>query len=384
MHYDFTTCAARGVTDNIKWNRYADRDVLPLWVADMDFACAPQITAALQARVAAGSFGYSEPTDEVIAALCLALRRDYGWEIAPEWLIPLPGLVTGLNVACRTAAGAADPVLTATPVYPPFMSATHFSGRPLIKLPLLEPDGSAGWRWDLPALAAAAPTARTLLLCHPHNPVGRAWRQEELAALADIARQNDLLVVSDEIHCDLLLEPGARHTPFAKLAPDLAHRTITLMAPSKTYNIAGLGCAFAVIADPALRHAFQHAMRGIVPHVNLLGYVGAAAAYRDATDWRTQLLTVLRGNRERVVSAVHGMPGLKLAPPEATYLAWIDCRPAGLTQPQRFFEAAGVGLSDGADFGAPGFVRLNFGCPAPALDEALARMARALQQARST
>lgn len=378
MRYDFTTPAVQAVADNIKWNKYAGRDVLPLWVADMDFASPPEITAALQQRVASASFGYSEPTPGVIAAVLGAMWRDYGWTVAPEWLVPLPGLVAGLNIACRATGGAADAVLSATPIYPPFMSAPAFSGRPLLKVPLLEPTGDEGWRWDWAALEREAAGARTLLLCHPHNPVGRVWTADELDRLAAIALRHDLTVVSDEIHCDLLLEPGARHTPLATLSLALAARTITLMAPSKTYNVAGLACAFAIIADAGLRHAFQRAMRGIVPHVNLLGYVAAEAAYRDGVAWRDELIAVLRRNRDRVIEALDGVAGLRVAPPEATYLAWIDCRSAGIASPQRFFEEAGVGLSDGADFGLPGFVRLNFGCPEATLTQALARMRKAL------
>ncbi|GLS05546.1 aspartate aminotransferase [Chitiniphilus shinanonensis] len=380
MPYDFTRSASREVADNIKWNRYAGRDVLAMWVADMDFASPPEVTAALAARVASGSFGYSEPTREMVGAVLGAARRDYGWQIAPEWLVPLPGLVTGLNVACRAVGQPGDAVLTATPVYPPFMSAPQYSERTLLKVPLLEPDDALPWRWDLPALDAAAAGARVLLLCHPHNPVGRAWDRAELEAIADIARRRDLVVVSDEIHCDLLLEPGARHLPFAMLSPDAAQRSITLMAASKTYNVAGLGCAFAVVPDAGLRHAFQRAMRGIVPHPNLLGLTATAAAYGQGAAWRAELLEVLRANRDAIVAALDGVAGVRVLPAQATYLAWIDCRGAGLEHPQAFFEAAGVGLSDGADFGAPGFVRLNFGCPSATLAAALTRMRAALDK----
>ncbi|TJZ65805.1 MalY/PatB family protein [Chitiniphilus eburneus] len=379
MPYDFTRSASREVADNIKWNRYAGRDVLAMWVADMDFASPPEVTAALAARVASGSFGYSEPTREMVGAVLGAAQRDYGWRVAPEWLVPLPGLVTGLNVACRAVGQPGDGVLTATPVYPPFMSAPQYSERTLVKVPLLEPAGMLPWRWDLPALDAAAASARTLLLCHPHNPVGRAWDRAELEAIADIAEKRDLVVVSDEIHCDLLLEPGARHLPFAMLSPDAAKRSITLMAASKTYNVAGLGCAFAIVPDAGLRHAFQRATRGIVPHPNLLGLTATAAAYGQGAVWRAELLDILRANRNAVTAALNGVAGLRVAPAQATYLAWIDCRGAGLDHPQAFFETAGVGLSDGADFGAPGFVRLNFGCPSSTLAEALTRMRRALE-----
>lgn len=377
MPYDFDTVIDRRQSDSLKWRKYAGRDVLPLWVADMDFASPPEVVAALQARVAHGVFGYADATEEVVGAILVALQRDYGWQVDPHWLIPLPGLVSGLNIACRAIGQPGDGIITAIPVYPPFLSAPTNSERQTLPVPLKQEDGR--WLWDFAALEAAITvTTKGLLLCHPHNPVGRAWTHDELMALADFARHHNLVVISDEIHCELLLEPGLRHTPFALLSPETAARTITLMAPSKTYNVPGLGCGFAIISDPELRQQFRLAMQGIVPHNNALSYVAAAAAYRDGAAWRSELLSYLRGNRDRVLQALDGVAGLKVSPVEATYLAWIDCRDAGIHNPVQFFEQAGVGLSNGMEFGAPGFVRLNFGCPRATLDEALVRMHKAL------
>jgi cystathionine beta-lyase len=208
------------------------------------------------------------------------LRREYSWPIAPEWIVWLPGLVTGLNVACRAVDGD---VLTATPIYPPFLSAPTFSGRNLQRCELRQSDGD--WQWDKLALKSAlTATTRLFLLCHPHNPVGRCWSRDELLDLATFAEENDLVVCSDEIHCGLILDRDKRHIPFASLSPEAAKRSITLMAPSKTYNIPGLGCAFAVISDASLRHRFERIMHGIVPHVNVLGLAACEAAYRDS--WR--------------------------------------------------------------------------------------------------
>jgi cystathionine beta-lyase len=231
------------------------------------------------------------------------------------------------------------------------------------------------WGWDFAALEAAlTPETRLLLLCHPHNPVGRAWTLAELEAISYFCQRHDLLVCSDEIHCGLVLDGGGAHLPLACVDANIARRSITLMAPSKTYNIPGLGCAFAVIPDPALRRRFLAAMNGIVPHVNLLGLAACEAAYRDCDDWHAALINYLSANRDAVESAVAEMPGLAMTHVEATYLAWIDVRTLGVEQPAAFFEAAGVGLSDGADFGLPGWLRLNFGCPRSTLDSALARM----------
>jgi cystathionine beta-lyase len=370
QRFDFERVIDRRSGDSLKWNRYADRDVLPLWVADMDFDAPPAIITALAQRVAQGCLGYAEPWPALTDSVLAHLQREYAWRVAPEWLVWLPGLVCGINVACRTIDGG---VLTATPVYPPFLSAPRLSGRELVKVPLRLSE--ARWSWDFAALEAVlTPATRLLLLCHPHNPVGRAWDAGELAELAAFCERHELFVCSDEIHCGLLLDPGLRHRPLALVDEALASRCITLMAPSKTYNIPGLGCAFAVISDSELRRRFCTVMRGIVPDVNVLGLAAAQAAYRDCEDWRQALIEVLRGNRDRVQAVVGALPGLAMTSVEATYLAWIDARGLGVADPAKFFEDAGVGLSNGVDFGLPGWVRLNFGCPRATLDAALERM----------
>ncbi len=375
MPFDFTTPINRRPTDSIKWRKYADRDIVPMWVADMDFAAPPAVLDAIRARVDHGVLGYGSTTPEFLSAIVDALARDYDWTIDPAWIVPLSGLVSGLNIAARAIGEPGDAIVTATPVYPHLFTSPGNMGRESIRIPLRE---DRNWSWDLAALAAAhTPRTRGLMLCHPHNPVGRAWRDDELQGVAAHAEAHDLIVVSDEIHCDLLLEPGLRHRPFASLSPESARRTITLMAPSKTYNIPGLGAAFAVIASDSLRRRFQSAMAGIVPHLNILGMAATVAAYRDGVPWRTELLEVLRANRERV-QVLNGLPGIRVNRPEATYLAWVDVRGLGLDDPVAFFESAGVGLSDGRDFGAEGFVRLNFGCPPAQLEEGLARICRAV------
>ncbi|WP_153147106.1 MalY/PatB family protein [Dechloromonas sp. H13] len=364
-------------SDSIKWGKYAGRDILPLWVADMDFAAPPAVVDALQRRIAHGVFGYGGPSPALVESVLAHLDDEYGWAIEPQWIVWLPGLVTGLNVACRAVDGE---VLTATPVYPPFLSAPRFSGRKLNRVELACRGGR--WQWDKNALQNASTAAtRLFLLCHPHNPVGRCWSTDELRDLAAFAEANDLIVCSDEIHCGLILDADKRHIPFASLSPEAAKRSITLMAPSKTYNIPGLGCAFAVIPDAALRRRFLRAMDGIVPHVNVLGFAACEAAYRDCGDWHRELIAYLAGNRDLVAAAVDAENGAKMSPVEATYLAWIDVRELGLADPARHFEAHGLGLSDGTDFGAPGWMRLNFGCARATLAQALARFAAACRAA---
>jgi len=375
--FDFDTTIDRSGTGSEKWDRYQGRDVIPLWVADMDFRSPPAVIAALHERVEHGVFGYTHPPQGLIEAVLEHLERDFCWQVPPEWLVWLPGLVCGLNVLSRAVGEAGDEVITFTPVYPPFMSAPTLSQRSTVKVPLMLDGGR--WVADLDALERAI-TSRTklLLLCSPHNPVGRAWSREELQQFADVAERHDLVIGSDDIHAGLILDEGIRHLPIAALSPETARRTITLLAPSKTYNIPGLGCSFAVISDPALRKSFIRAAGRIVPHVNLLGYTAAEAAYRHGEGWRQALLSYLRGNRDLVEDAIRKMPGLTMTPVEATYLAWIDARAAGLEDPGAFFENAGVGLSNGSDFDAAGYVRLNFGCSRILLKRALQRMEAAL------
>lgn len=368
------------LNDAIKWGKYAGTDILPMWIADMDFAVATPIQEALQQRISHGVLGYPQVTREVVDAVLLHLSRDLGWQVDPDWLVWLPGLVTGLNVACRSIGEAEDGVLTAVPIYPPFMSAPHLSGRRLQTFQLTQAANSGKWLWDIDAmLAAADDSTRLLMLCNPHNPVGRVWHRDELLAIADIAEQRDWIVCSDDIHCELVLEQGVRYTPLASLSPEIARRTITLFAPSKTYNIPGLGASFAVVPDATLRRRFERAMAGIVPHINVLGYTGMVAAYTQGVPWRDAVVRYLRDNRDHLVRAIRGIPGLSMHSPEATYLAWIDAsgiaRPSGLTA-AAFFEQAGLGLSAGQDFlpGGTDYVRLNFACTRKTLDLAISRL----------
>jgi cysteine-S-conjugate beta-lyase len=376
--YDFDTPLERRGTASLKWEKYKSRDIIPLWVADMDFRSPPSVIRALKNRVDYGVFGYTIPPDELIETVIAMLEARYAWKVRPEWLVWLPGLVTGLNVACRAVGQEGDDVMTAVPVYPPFLTAPGHFRRNLIKVALNEENNR--WQFDFGRLEQSI-TAQTRLfmLCNPHNPVGRVYQRDELAELAAICCRHDIIICSDEIHCDLILDRAKRHIPTAALDPEIAARTITLMAPSKTYNIPGLGCAFAVISEQNLRQKFKNAMAGIVPDVNALGFTAARAAFEDGARWQAELLEYLRGNRDAVEQAVGRMDRLSMAPVEGTYLAWIDVRAAGLNNPLVFFEEAGVGLQDGIEFDGPGFMRLNFGCPRRLLAEALNRMAAALK-----
>ena len=377
--FDFNVPVERRNTASMKWHKYKDKDIIPLWVADMDFCSPPAVIEALQQRIAHGVFGYTVAPDSLKTLVAEKLAADYNWSIESDWLVWLPGLVTGFNVACRAVGKDNDDVMTAVPVYPHFLTAPQNSRRNLIKVLLQEKDNQ--WTFDFDRLEKAiTPDTRLFILCNPHNPVGRVFGRDELNTLAAICEKHDIVICSDEIHCELILDRDKTHIPTATLDTEIARRTITLMSPSKTFNLPGLGCAFAVISQKKLRRRFIRVMAGIVPHVNVMGYTAAEAAYRDCADWHAQLLEYLRGNRDAAARAIAAMPGLSMSPVEATYLAWIDVRSAHLPDPVRFFEDAGVGLQDGVEFGGPGFVRLNFGCRRPLLETALDRMATAIKK----
>jgi cysteine-S-conjugate beta-lyase len=377
MKHDFDRTIDRHNVPGEKWGRYAGRDILPLWVADMDFPAPPEVLVALRQRIDHGVFGYTHPWPSLTRAVVDGIARDHDWHIEADWLVWLPGIVTGLNLACRAVAPPGSKVFTATPVYPPFLAVPGNNDCALRTVPLEERAGR--WEWNRTATEAALDDAtRLFLLCNPHNPTGRVFDADELAWIVSLAERHDLVICSDEIHCGLVLDESSPHRPTATLSPQAARRTITLMAPSKTWNIPGLYCSFAIIPDASLRRRFTHAMRGIVPTPNVLGLVATEAAYRDGHAWRQSLLAYLRGNCDVVMEEIVRMPGLRTTRPEATYLAWLDCRASGIENPAGFFEAAGVGLSDGAPFGMSGFLRLNFGCTRATLREALRRMRSAL------
>ena len=382
MTFDFETVLERRGTDSQKWQKYAGRDILPLWVTDMDFKSSPAIISALQERVAQGIFGYARPVQSTVDAFVSALEQRYGWRIDPDWLVWLPGLVVGLNLTAQAFAQTGEEVLTLIPIYPPFMSAPKNSGRVSVQVPLHLDSAARRWEIDWPSLEkAVTPRTRIFLLCNPHNPVARVWRREELVRIGEFCVRHNLVLCSDEIHCDLILN-DLPHIPTALLGPEIARRTITLMAPSKTYNVPGLGTSIAIIPDPQLRARFVRASAGVMAEVTSLGFTACEAAYRDSEAWRQALLATLRSNRDLILDfTARELPGVSIeAPIEATYLAWFNIAPLKLADPIAHFEKHGVGLSDGAYFGSSRgeHLRLNFGCPRATLTEALARMKRAV------
>lgn len=382
MTFDFETVIERRGTDSQKWQKYAGHDILPMWVADMDFKSSPAIIAALHERVEQGVFGYARPVKSTIDAFVDAAEKRYGWKVDPSWLVWLPGLVVGLNIVTQAFAQPGEEVLTLTPIYPPFMSAPKNSVRHSIQVPLALNTAERRWEIDWSALEkAVTPKTKIFLLCNPHNPVARVWRRDELVRLGEFCVRHNLILCSDEIHCDLILD-DLPHIPSALLGTEVAKRTITLMAPSKTYNVPGLGTSIAIISEPQLRAQFIRATAGVVAEVTSLGFTACEAAYRDSEPWRQGLLQTLRGNRDFLIDFVaRELPGVTIeAPIEATYLAWLNVSALKLADPIAHFEKHGVGLSDGAFFGSPRgrHVRINFGCPLITLAQGLARMKRAI------
>ncbi|MDR9391567.1 MAG: PatB family C-S lyase [Trueperaceae bacterium] len=367
----------------LKWRAYDD-DVLPLWVADMDFPVATPIREALKAFADGDTFGYPEWTGipGLREAVADRLARRQGWTVDPEAIWITPGTVAGLYTAVKAFAAQGDGVVAPTPVYPPFRLATENQGRTFQSVDLR--DDGEGYRLDEGALdAAITPSSRLLMLCHPHNPTGRVFDVNELETLASRVLDHRLFVVSDELHADLNF--GPTHTPFASLSPEIAKRTVTLIGPTKAFNLAGLKIGFAIAEDPDVLARFKAAAFGVAMPAPAVSQWGALAAVRDADAWFEDTLAYLKGNRDHVAARVAAMPGVRHHAPEATYLAWLDFRdtplaedPAGLLR-----DRARLALNDGASFGpaGAGFARLNFATSRGIVDDALDRIERALREA---
>jgi cystathionine beta-lyase len=369
-------------SDSIKWHLY-DPDVIPLWVADMDFLSPEPVIRALQERVAHGIFGYAKVSEELADVLVTRMDRLYGWKITPEDIIYFPGVVLGANLAIHALTTPADSIIMQTPLYPYLMAGPSVTGRHLQQCPLAKRDGGY-YEIDYDRFEAYIDsTTRMFTLCSPHNPVGRVWRKEELERMAEICLSHDMYICSDEIHSDLVYSSHP-HTPIAALSPEVGQRSVTMIAPSKTYNIPGLNAAVAIVQNPEIRKRMNAARQGLITNVNLLGMTAMLAAYRDGGEWLKNVLQYLESNRDFLYDYVNNeMPGISMFRLEGTYLAWLDCTEAHLPeQPGKFFlEKARVALNEGAGFnpGGEDHARLNFACPRTTLTAGLERMKAALQ-----
>ncbi|MEW6502344.1 MAG: PatB family C-S lyase [Chloroflexota bacterium] len=381
--FDFDMVIDRRNSDSIKWHYFAE-DVLPMWVADMDFAAAPIILEALNQRVSHGIFGYPAELKGLREAILTWLEKRYGWKVKAEDLIFLPGVVVGFNLVTQALCADQRGVVIQTPVYPPFLSVGQNAGVPLLSSKLTV-QCTHHYEVDFDSFKRSLDqNAGMFLLCNPHNPVGRVFSRLELEQMAEECLKRDVVICSDEIHCDLVYE-GKRHIPIASLDDEIAQKTVTLMAPSKTFNIPGLEFSFAVVPNPQLRQKIHQARRGLVGGVNLMGMTAARAAYQHGEEWLEQLIAYLQANRDWLYHTVHkSMKDVGMPLPEGTYLAWLDFSQTAIgNDPFAFFlNKAKVGLNDGRAFGngGEGHVRLNFGCPRSLLQEGVHRMIAALEK----
>ncbi|MDP3121967.1 MalY/PatB family protein [Polynucleobacter sp.] len=377
MTFNFDTPVNRSHSDSIRWDRYAGDDVIPLWVADMDFQSPPCVMEALAKRVQDGVFGYTHAPDNLRSSIASYLVEHYHWEVDPDWIVILPSVVSGLYTAVRQLTNPTEHILVPQPVYHHLRLACVEGPRAYTEIPLaLEHD-----RWVLPwqALDQFHQTNTKLaLLCNPQNPGGTVYTKSELLQFAEFCEARDILICSDEIHAGLVLDQQNRHVPIASLDQRISMRTVTLMSLNKVFNFPGIGLAWAVAENPRLRAAMQTDLHRTIAEPGLMAYTATMAALRDGEEWRQSLLQYLRGNRDYVAKRIETMSPLTLAKTEASYLAWIDCRALKCADPHALFLSFGLALSPGAQFNAPQFVRLNFGTQRALLAQAMDRMALAL------
>lgn len=387
MKYDFDHTPERRNSECFKWQTYKS-EVIPMFIADVDFPSPQPVIDALVERARHGVYGYPrglygrpDELTELRQVVVERLAQRYNWQVEPDALFFIPGVVTAVNLACLAFASP-DGVLVQIPVYPPILTAGRTTGAVSQEMELTRlPDGSYIVDWDKFESAVSSNT-RLFVLCNPHNPVGRVFRRDELERFAEICLRYQVVICADEIHSDLVYS-GHHHIPIAALDPEIAAQTVTLIAPSKTFNLAGLQFSIAIIQNAELRKQFLAARKGIVPWVNLMGLVAAQAAYCSGQEWLDQLLIYLEGNRDFLQKFIlQELPSIRIGPVEGTYLAWLDCREAGIEgSPYQFFlDQARVAFNDGATFGngGEGFIRVNFGCSRGLLEETLERMKQAL------
>ena len=369
MTFDFDSPVERAGTWSVRWDRYGP-DVVPLWVADTDFRAAPAVLQALQERIQHGVFGYTSAPEALREAIVARCAQRYGWRVEPSWIVFLPGVVPGLHLAARRVVPESGHALIPVPVYHHFKRAVELASRPYSELALILDRGR--WVFDLDEIPRHS-TASTFFLCNPQNPGGTVFRRQELERIA--ARTGAMTIISDDIHCDLVLDDGLKHVPIASLAPEVSRRTVTLMSANKAFNFPAAGCAWAIAEDARLREAFAAEMRAhVLPSPSVFGYAATLAAYRHGDEWLAAQIAYLRENRDLVLASLD----LPIARPEATYLAWIDGLGLKIDNIHELFLRRGVALSPGEQFGRAGFVRLNFGTQRSRLRLALERMRSAL------
>lgn len=375
-------------TASEKWDQadklFGGNELLPLWVADMDFAVPKAVTQALTERVRHGVYGYTFRTKTYLNAVCKWMSERHDWLVDTKWICHSPGVVTALNLIIDACTKPGDKLLIQPPVYPPFFKTAKNQQRELVQNPLVYQNGRYRIDFDDLESKLSDPAVKLMLLCSPHNPVGRVWEKQELLRIATLARENHVLVVADEIHSDLVL-PGHRHIPFASIAPD--DYWIVCMAPSKTFNLAGLQMSTILIANPELREKYQKQLqRFSLAEPNTLGLTAAEAAFLHGSEWLDQCLITIQRNAEYVSDYLTSeLPSLVMTPLEGTYLAWINCRRLGLSDSglkRMLVEDAHLALNPGVTFGSEGsgFVRMNLACPLSTIHQAMNQLRKAVDQ----
>lgn len=359
-----------------KWEKYKNQDIIPAWVADMDFNAPKCLIDDLKKRVEHGVFGYTRIDEPTIQAAINFIKRHHDWDIKKEWIVWTHGVVVSMNITCRILHDG-EAVITTTPVYPHFVKAPKNADKTLIQVPLRTIDNR--WTIDFNEFESLInASCKLFLFCNPHNPGGTVFTKDELEKISDICIKHDLLICTDEIHADLVIDPNAKHIPIASLNEAIRDRSITLMSPSKTFNIAGLQSSFAIIPDKELRLRFEKELRGIGGSINLLAITATRSVYRGGDAWLKELKSYLLENFTLVKEFVDNNKNLKMLSNDASFLAWIDCSNLKVDHPYEFFLHHGVGLSEGTGFGDANFVRLNFGTNKATLLKILARMQTAL------
>ena len=371
----FDTTPDRTTRYSFKWEKYKGQDIIPAWVADTEFRCAQPILDAISSQIEHGNLGYVLPAqfEPGKKAIQRWLKDKHNWDIDADWIVWMPGVVPAFNAACKAYCEAGDKVMVQSPNYPPLLAAPKLNGLERIDIGTMFENGRPTLDFDALEANAALPDCKLFILCNPMNPVGSVLTQAEMDRIADICNRHNVTLCSDEIHCDLILEPGCQHIPAGR-EEALKDNSVTLMAASKTFNIAGLGAAFAIIPNRKMRMQFTQAAAGIVPWVNLTGLVATEAAFTQCDDWHQAQLNYLRENRDRVVEAINAIDGLSVHVNEATFLAWVDASGLGVENVQKWAESKGVGPSPGADFNAKTHFRINFGCSKSMLEDILARL----------
>lgn len=389
MNFDFDRVRNRKHTQSYKWDQcvklFGSDDILPLWVADMDFECPPAVKQAVMRRAELGIYGYTFKTESYAQSIINWYRRRHQWEMREEWLADAPSVVTSLSLAVDLFSEPGDQVILQSPVYYPFYDVIRNNGRVIAKNPLIIRNGRYEMDYDhLESLMKNG--ARLLLLCNPHNPGGRVWEREELLKLGQLCLQYGVTVVSDEIHCDLVM-PGHRYTPFASLSPELADITFTCLAPTKTFNLPGLQISFIVSSNRRMKQLFENRIKTLSLHMT--GYFAQAAvcaAYDEGEQWLDELLAYVQQNADYAIRYFQEhLPQVRPMRPEGTYLLWIDCRELGLSVDELktlMYKEAKVAFNEGSTFGSEGagFLRINLACPRAILEQALEQFCTAAAQ----